>query len=147
MYITSINALYRFQANDKRNMGKLCRLMQSMNEANKSGEESSGGNFSLLQLALKGDVSDDFESSLLKMEQNVNEQIEKEEEEKRLEEVRIEKEKKDKAERLRLKREAEVKKKERQDKLDRDLALKSLDEMVIYINNSLFFWIILHSYH
>ena len=107
--------------------------MQSMNEEHKSGEESAGEKISLLQLALKGDVSDNFESALLKMEQNVNEQIGKEEEEKRLEEVRIEKEKKDKAERLRLKMEADVKWKERQDRLDRDLALKSLDEMVIKI--------------
>ena len=93
-------------------------------------DNSSGDEFSMLQLALKSYITDDFESALLKMKQTENEQKEKEKEEKVLEEISVEKEKNERAERLRLKMEAEVKEKENQDKLDRGLALKSLDESV-----------------
>ena len=92
-----------------------------------------GDKFSLLEAALENDLTDVFGSTLSDMEKHVNAEIEKEEEEIRLEDIRVEKEKKEKAEKLRLKKETELKKKMEQDRLDRFLFLKCLDEMVRYI--------------
>ena len=79
------------------------------------------------------------------MEKSVNSEKEREDEERRLEEMRIEEEKKEKAGKLRIKKETELKKKMEQDRLDRFLALKSLDEMVRYI--FLYGYIHLFQYH
>jgi hypothetical protein len=96
-------------------------------------QDDTGDQFSLFEAALKNDITDAFVSKLSDMEKCVNAQIEKEEEERILEDIRLDKEKKEKAEKLKLKKEAELKNKLEQDKLDRVLALKSLDEMVRYI--------------
>ena len=98
-------------------------------EKNKTGDQ-----FSLLEAVLRNYITDPFGLKVSEMEKSVNSEIEKEEEERRLEEIRIEEEKKEKAEKLRLKKETELKKKLEKEKLDRFLALKSLDEMVRYIH-------------
>ena len=85
---------------------------------------------SLLENALKNDITEQFVSALLQKENEVNEQIEKEEEAARLEAIRIETERKEREEKLKLKKEEDLKKKQEQDKIARLLALKSLDEMV-----------------
>ena len=87
---------------------------------------------SLLEAAINTDITDAFGLMLSDVDKSVNSEILKEEEERRLEEMRIEEEKKEKAGKLRIKKETELKKKLKKDKLDKCLALKSLDEMVRY---------------
>ena len=100
---------------------------------------------SLLEAAINTDITDEFGLMLSDVEKSVNSEILKEEEDRSLEEMRIEKEKKEKVEKLRLKKGTDLKKKMEQDRLDRFLALKSLDEMVRYI--FLYGYIHLFQYH
>ena len=101
-----------------------------MNDEVQKDPSSNSGEISLLEAALKNDISGISESELSFMEISINEQIEKEEEEKRLQELKRIKEEKEREEKLRLKIEEDTRKKQEQDKLKRFLALKSLDEMV-----------------
>ena len=120
----------RLEESDRRSILKLCRLLQAMNDEKQTEDENTKNKFSLLEIALKNDITEQFASALIDKEKEVNEQIEKEEEEARLEAIRIETERKEKEEKLRLKKEEDLKKKQEQDKNARLLALKSLDEMV-----------------
>ena len=101
-----------------------------MNDGQQTTDENTETKVSLLENALKNDITEQFVSALLQKENEVNEQIEKEEEAARLEAIRIETERKEREEKLRLKKEEDLKKKQEQDKIARLLALKSLDEMV-----------------
>ena len=101
-----------------------------MNKEKQTDDENTENKSSLLEIALKNEITEQFASALIDKEKEVNEQIEKEEEEARLEAIRLETERKEKEERLRLKKEEDLKKKQEQDKIARLLALKSLDEMV-----------------
>ena len=101
-----------------------------MNDEVQKDPSSNCGEISLLEIALKNDISGISDSELSFMEISINEQIENEEEEKRLQELKRIKEEKEREEKLRLKIEEDTRKKQEQDKLKRFLALKSLDEMV-----------------
>ena len=121
-----------------------------MNEEVQEDPSSNSEKKSLLEIALQNDTSAMLGSKIFLMEKTINEQIEKEEEERRLqkilklkeekekEEKRL-KEEKEKEETMRLKMEEDIRKKQAKDKLDRFMALKSLDEMVISIHNSILF--------
>ena len=118
-------------------MLKLCRLVQAMSDDNQATAGGDDDPTSLLQMALKNEITAELTSAVVEKEREVTEKIEKEEEEARLEAIRIETERKEEEERVRLKREAALKKKEEKERLDRLLALKSLDEMVKYFSHFL----------
>ena len=121
-----------------------------MNEEVQEDPSSNCEKKSMLELALQNDTSAMLGSKIFLMEKTINEQIEKEDEESRLQEILTIKEEKEKEEKrlkeekekeetMRLKMEEDIRKKQAKDKLDRFMALKSLDEMVEFIKNSIIF--------
>merc|ERR1711970_642504 len=72
---------------DRRSIMKLCRLLQTMKDEKQTKDENTENKSSLLEIALKNEITEEFASALIDKEKEVNEQIEKEEEEARLEAI------------------------------------------------------------
>ena len=115
----------------QRGVIKLCKIVQTMQI--KDLDEESEDNDTLLQSVLKytdKNGSKQLEEKHVKLELEVNDALQREEEERKLEEQRRKKREMEIEQKRKQKEAEDLRRRQEMERLARDLALKSLDEMV-----------------